>query len=181
MTDEAIISLIKKGDKKAFETIVDRYLDKIKRYGRKFIYDRDDIDDLVQEVFLKVYININSFDDSRKFSPWIYRIAHNEFVNAIKKRMYERIFRVDFDLFIPHPEAKENLEKEGDDFFRKKILDEHLKQIDAKYREVLVLYYFEDMDYKEIADILGIPTSTVGVRLSRGKEMLKKFIGDKEL
>ena len=52
MTDEAIISLIKKGDKKAFETIVDRYLDKIKRYGRKFIYDRDDIDDLVQEVFL---------------------------------------------------------------------------------------------------------------------------------
>ncbi len=181
LTDEQIALRIKSGDKKIFEVIVDRYLEKIKRYARKFIFDRNDIDDLVQDVFLKVYINIQSFDENRKFSSWIYRIAHNEFVNAIKKRMYQKLFSVDFDTFFPHPEAKENIEEDRDKVFTEKILDEHLEQLDPKYREVIVLYFFEDMDYKQISEILEIPTSTVGVRLARAKERLKNLIGEQIL
>lgn len=180
-TDEEIVFLVKRGDKKAFEAIVDRYLDKMKRYARKFFFNSSDIDDLVQEVFLKVYVNINSFDENRKFSPWIYRIAHNEFVNAIKKKVHEKFFRIDLDIFFPHPEAKENLEKDADYFFTQKILDKYLKEINVKYREVLILHFFEDMNYTEIAEILEIPISTVGVRLSRAKEKIKKLIGEKEL
>jgi RNA polymerase sigma-70 factor (ECF subfamily) len=84
--------MVKKGDKEAFGIVVDRYLPKIKRYAKKFIFNREDIDDLVQDVFLKAYANVFSFDSDKKFSPWVYRIAHNEFVNAIKKKMREKLF-----------------------------------------------------------------------------------------
>ena len=179
--DEEIILLVKSGDKEAYEIIVDRYLDRMKRYARRFIYNRDDIDDLVQEVFLKAYMNIQRFDDKRKFSSWIYRIAHNEFVNAIKKKTYEKLFRVDFDTLFPHPAAKEDSSEFTDKRFTKEILDENLEKIDPKYREVLILYFFEDMDYKDITDVLSIPTSTVGVRISRGKAKLKELLKDKDL
>lgn len=179
--DEEIALLIKKGNKDAFEIIVDRYLEKIKRYARRFMRDSFDIDDLVQEIFLKVYINIQSFDEKRKFSSWIYRIAHNEFVNKLRKKSYENLFRVDFDTFFPHPIAKENDEERFDIILNKEIIEKYLAEIDTKYREILILYYFEDMDYQSIADILEIPKSTVGIRLKRGKEKLKSLLENKNL
>jgi len=124
---------------------------------------------------------MRSFDTTRRFSPWIYRIAHNEFVNALKKKSKEKgnlsLFYV--DVLFPHPIAKETAD---DPTHRREIaelLEGSLGQLDAKYRDPLVLYYLEDMDYKEIAEVLRIPISTVGVRLQRGKVMLKKFVGEK--
>ena len=133
---------------------------------------------IVQEVFIKAYVNIKSFDTARRFSPWIYRIAHNEFVNNIKKRQKERdnVSIFDFDTLFPHLIAKET----ADDGFNKaevkRMLERSLDTLSEKYKEPLVLYYFEDMDYREIADILHIPISTVGVRLQRGRMMLKKIV-----
>ena len=176
-TDEALAERVKKGDKEAFGEIVKRYEDKLIRYARKFMSDRQDINDLIQEVFIKAYVNILSFDSSRKFSPWIYRIAHNEFVNAIKKKITQKIFSVDFDVFFPHLESHEKADKQTEDFLNEQILDKYLNTLDQKHREPLVLYFYEEMDYKEIADILQIPTSTVGVRISRAKEKLKDLLG----
>lgn len=178
-SDEEIVLLVKGGDKKAFEILVDRYLDKIKRYAKRLIFDRGDIDDLVQDVFVKTYINIQSFDDTKKFSSWIYRIAHNQFINAIRQKMYERLFRVEFDTFFPHPFAKEESDQDTERDFLKKTLEDNLSKMKEKYREALVLYFFEDMDYKEIAEVLEIPVSTVGIRIKRGKEILKELIKNK--
>lgn len=177
-TDEEIVLLVKTGDIESFRELVDRYESKLKRYSRKFLFDRSDTDDLVQDVFIKAYVNIQSFDNSKMFSPWIYRIAHNEFVNALKKKLSSRIFSLDLDTFFPHPIAPDT----ADDFLEKQftssILDKHLKQIDPKYREPMILYFFEDMDYKEISQILEIPISTVGVRIKRGKDKLKEILKD---
>jgi RNA polymerase sigma-70 factor (ECF subfamily) len=175
-TDEELIEMVKKGDKEAFGIVVDRYLPKIKRYAKKFIFNREDIDDLVQDVFLKAYANVFSFDSDKKFSPWVYRIAHNEFVNAIKKKMREKFFSVDFDTFFPHLESKENLEEDLDRVFDEKFLDENLSKLDTKYKEIIILFFYENLTYQEISDILEIPVSTVGVRLGRAKEKLKTFI-----
>jgi RNA polymerase sigma-70 factor (ECF subfamily) len=176
--DEEVAIQVQKGDIESFRILVERYEPKMTRYAKRFFFDGDEGKDLVQEVFIKAYVNIQSFDASRRFSPWIYRIAHNEFVNNIKKRQKERenVSLFDFDLLFPHLVAKET----ADDGFNKaevkKMLDHSLGQLNAKYREPLVLYYFEDMDYREIADILHIPISTVGVRLQRGRAMLKKIV-----
>jgi RNA polymerase sigma-70 factor (ECF subfamily) len=176
--DEEVAIQVQKGDIESFRILVERYEPKMTRYAKRFFFDGDEGKDLVQEVFIKAYVNIQSFDASRRFSPWIYRIAHNEFVNNIKKRQKERenVSLFDFDVLFPHLVAKET----ADDGFNKaevkSMLERSLNTLNAKYKEPLVLYYFEDMDYREIADILHIPISTVGVRLQRGRAMLKKIV-----
>jgi RNA polymerase sigma-70 factor (ECF subfamily) len=77
---------------------------------------------------------------------------------------------------MPHLAAKETSDEGMNHEELKTLLNESLDKIGTKYKDPLVLYYLEDMDYKEIADILRIPVSTVGVRLQRGKAMLKKIV-----
>jgi RNA polymerase sigma-70 factor (ECF subfamily) len=178
LSDEEVTKRLQEGDSSALALLIDRYEQKLTRYGRKFLRADDDVKDAVQEAFIKAYVNIQSFDPTRRFSPWIYRIAHNEFVNAIKKRK-ETVSLSDVDILFPHPIAKESANDGANANELKRLLDGGLDKLDAKYREPLVLYYFEDMDYKEIADILHLPVATVGVRLKRGREALLKEVGDK--
>jgi RNA polymerase sigma-70 factor (ECF subfamily) len=174
-TDEKVAARVQAGDVKSFDILIERYEKKLKRYARRFLF-KDDADDIVQEVFIKTYININSFDAGKKFSSWIYRIAHNEFINAIKKKKTEKILFFDLDLLFPHPAARDSADSEAINSSLRLMLDKCLDKISAKYREPLVLYYYEDLNYKEISEILHIPASTVGVRLARGKAILKKKV-----
>lgn len=175
-TDEDIARLVQQGDGERFGVLVERYEAKISRYAKKFLFDTEDSKDLIQEIFLKAYINIQSFDISRRFSPWIYRIAHNEFINAGKKRSRTPVFSFDFDLLFPHPAASETADAETNRRDMRQILDQSLEKLGPKYREPLVLYYYEEMDYQEIAEILQIPVATLGVRLRRGRAMLQKIM-----
>ncbi|HEV3244830.1 MAG TPA: RNA polymerase sigma factor [Candidatus Paceibacterota bacterium] len=180
-TDEMIAASVQSGETEAFSQLVERYENKLMRYARKFLRDPDDAKDIVQEVFIKAYENIQSFDASRRFSPWIYRIAHNEFVNAIKKRARGPVLGLDFDVVFPHLTAGETADEAALERDTKAILEECLDELDAKYREPLILYYFEGLSYKDIADVLRIPMSTVGVRLARGKAQLQKVAAKKHL
>jgi RNA polymerase sigma-70 factor (ECF subfamily) len=180
-SDEVIAVRVQKGDAEAFGMLVERYEEKLMRYARKFLRDPDDAKDIVQEVFIKAYENIRSFDVSRRFSPWIYRIAHNEFVNAIKKRSRGPVFGIDLDLVFPHLAAGETADDTALARDMRATLDACLDELDPKYREPLVLYYYEELSYKDMADILHIPTSTVGVRLARGKAMLQKIAASKNI
>lgn len=175
-SDEQIAKKVQMGDKAAFGELVDRYEAKLTRYARKFLANRDDVKDLVQDVFVKAFCNIRSFDASRRFSPWIYRVAHNEFVNELERKRRDRLTFLDFDTILPHPAAKETADSQAFKNDLRRTLDKYLDQLDAKYREPLVLYYFQEQEYKEIADILRIPVATVGVRLQRGRAMLRKII-----
>ena len=179
-TDEEIATQVQRGDVDAFRLLVERYEQKIGRYARRFLFDADEAKDLVQDVFIKAYVNIRGFDADRRFSPWLYRIAHNEFVNALKKKTKERANVSLFDFDVLFPSVKLTAKETADDAVRrhelKRALEGSLDRIPQKYREPLVLYYFEELDYKEIADVLRIPVSTVGVRLQRGKAMLKKLV-----
>ena len=177
--DEEIAKRVQEGDPSSFRVLVERYKPKMTRYARRFLFGSDDAKDLIQEVFLKAYVHIKSFDAKQRFSPWLYRIAHNEFVTALKKREKEKknISIFDLDILFPHRAMAE--ETADGDLHRdemKGMLDRSLGTLDPKYREPLILYYFEDMDYRSIADVLHIPVATVGVRLGRGKAMLKKII-----
>ena len=176
ISDEDIARRVQQGDINAFSLLVQRYEAKITRYGRKFLAHPDDIKDIVQEIFTKTFVNIRSFDAKRKFSPWIYRIAHNEFVNALKKKKTDKLALVDFDVFFPHPAAKEAADSDVDRADLRRMLDECMEKLPMKYREPLILYYFEEMGYREIADVMHLPVSTVGVRLQRGKALLKKIV-----
>ncbi len=176
--DEEIAERVQKGESEVFRLLVERYEPKMTRYARRFLFGGADAKDLVQDVFIKTYVNIRSFDVNQRFSPWIYRIAHNEFVNALAKRQKDKrnLSLFDLDVFFPHLLAKETADSEAGQKEMRAMLDRSLATLNPKYREPLVLYYFEEMDYRAIADVLHIPVSTVGVRLARGKAMLKKIV-----
>ena len=177
-TDEQIAVRVQAGEQEAFGELISRYSAKLSRYARKFLFDTEDAADVIQDVFIKAYENIQSFDATRRFSPWIYRIAHNEFVNALKKRKASRtVFTFDIDTLMPHLTATDTADSAALERDVRAGLEAHLKNLAPKYREPLILYYLEDMDYKEISDILQIPISTVGVRLGRARRMLQKVAG----
>ncbi len=174
LTDETLAVATQNGDTEAFGTLVERYEQKLLRYGRKFLSNPDDIQDLVQNAFISAYQNIKGFDSRQRFSPWMYRIAHNSFVNGLRQKKRSPFISVDFDTFFSHPVYEDPTERERDQKEIKLMIDKGLEKISQNYREVLTLYFIEDMSYKDIADVLQIPTSTVGVRVKRAKEALKK-------
>ncbi len=174
-SDEEIVHLIQSGGADYFGILIERYEDKIRRYARKLLSNKEDTDDIIQGIFIKAYTNIQSFDVKRKFSSWLYRIAHNELVNHLRKRKFFSSF--DFDTFFPHiVHIHDNeTDKELNRQEMQEIIDKCLNELEPKYREPIILYYLEELSYKEIADILHLPIPTVGVRLNRGKEKLKSI------
>ncbi len=176
-SDEYIAGQIQAGQNELFGRLLERYEGKISRYAGRFLSDAEDRRDIVQETFIKAYRNIESFDTGRKFSSWLYRIAHNECVNFLKKRKLEKIPFFDLDVLFPHL-PREKYKDELNAGQLKELLGLCVDKLDLKYKEPLLLYYMEGFDYREIADILHVPIDTVGVRLLRGRKLLKKYYED---
>lgn len=175
-TDNEIITLSIK-DSSCFAILIERYEKKFSRYiARLCACSKEDIEDLVQEIFIKIYRNMNDFDIKLKFSSWAYRIAHNEVISYYRKiRARPRPVNLEPDLVI--------LDKTKDDFSafldrnlnKEKIL-EILEMLDFKYKEVLILRFFEEKSYEEISDILRKPPGTVATLLSRAKNQFKEKV-----
>jgi RNA polymerase sigma-70 factor, ECF subfamily len=178
LADEEVALQVQRGDDQAFGVLMRRYEPKLARFGNKLLAVDEEIEDLVQEIFIKAFVNIQSYDHRQRFSPWIYRIAHNHFVDALKKKSRRRVSYFNLDVFLPHLATSETTDNEANKEDLERILDRSLNKLDPKYKEPVILYYFEDMGYKEISDILQIPVSTVGVRLQRGKTMMKKLFDE---
>lgn len=173
-TDEQIAMRVQQGDADAFGELISRYEAKLKRYARKFLNYEHEMEDLVQDVFIKAYTNIQSFDKTLRFSPWIYRIAHNTFVNELKRKSKGGFGIFDADTILPHLPADETADGDLLEEEIKHEIDSLIQNLPPKYKEVVVLYYFENLSYQEIGDILSIPITTVGVRMSRARKKLRE-------
>lgn len=172
-------------NKDFFGELVDRYEAKLTRYiARLGVRDPEDQLDVLQEIFLKTYRNLNGFDPALKFSSWIYRIAHNEAISWYRKKNVrpEGHLIADSEELLVFLSAKEEA---ADVSFDKTVnatqVNEALLAIDEKYREVLVLRFFEHKEYEEISDILKIPVGSVGTLLHRGKKQLAAAINEEKI
>lgn len=177
LSDEYIVKQVQEGNTEAFGTLIERYENRIRRYAERFLADKDDAKDVAQNAFMKGYENLQAFDVSRRFSPWIYRIAHNEIVNVLKRR--SRMIPIapfEFDILFPHFVMHDPPENDLDNRALTALVETHVHELDRKYREPLLLYYVENMSYQDIADVLTIPIATVGVRLNRGKKIIREKI-----
>lgn len=172
LSDEQLVKIIRENDQELYSEIIKRYNQKLSHYLHRFIYDQDELEDVLQVVFIKVYKNLFGFNIDKKFSSWIYRIAHNEALNHLKKYSKERISLDEVEYKIV--DEKIDINGQVDKKFLKNNIEKILKNIKIKYQEPLILFYFEQKSYEEISDILRIPTSTVGTLISRGKKMLKE-------
>lgn len=176
LSDEEIVFRVQNGDVDLFSVVIFRYKEKISRYARKFLSETEDINDIVQDIFIKIYINVKAFDPKRKFSSWLYRIAHNELVNHLKKHSKRKVLPLfDFDTILPVKHGTDYLEEAVREEFKEKI-NKFLDKLEPKYKEPIILYYLQELSYQEIADIMEIPVSTVGVRISRAKSIMKSLL-----
>lgn len=176
-TDETIVALVTSGNVDAYGELMTRYEQKLLRYVIYLIHDQASASDVVQDTFIKTYQNLNGFNPKYKFSSWIYRIAHNEAMNAIKK---DRHIAHDIDTETAKEASYESTVMRDIDYaILKADVQLCLDQLDAKYREVLMLQYYENMKYSDIADILHIPSATVGVRAARAKAKLRRLCEQK--
>ena len=163
-----------------FAHIITRYEAKLDRYIRRLgVHDPEDRADVLQDIFIKVYRNLNSFDQSLRFSSWIYRIAHNEAISWYRKRTARpegHLVLDSEDVFNFLSTKEESSEVKFDQAVNAERLAEALAEIDEKYRSVITLRYFEHKDYNEISDILQIPVGSVGTLLHRGKHALRDVL-----
>ncbi len=178
---ESDIDIVKKvlDNQDYFSVIIERYESKLRRYIRRItnIHD-EEIDDLLQDIFISVYQNLNSFNPDLQFSSWIYRIAHNKTINYWKKNKKEiENISVDENLFfIESIFNEENILLDLEREENAQLLNKALQKLDPKYREVLILKFIEDKDYTEISDILEKPMGSIATLINRGKKQLKKEI-----
>jgi len=177
-SDESVATRVQAGDVEAFGVLVERYEEKLKRYGRRFLARSEDVEDIVQDVFIRSFQNIRSFDVAQRFSPWIYRSAHNAFINKIRANRFH-VFDVDFDALVAHHVYEDPKESAREHEEILTLLETGLSVLAPKYREVLILHYYDGMPYKDIAEVLHVPLGTVSIRLKRAKEALKSHLAKK--
>ena len=174
-SDEEIVRMTLK-DANQYGLLVERYEPKLQRYILRLgVRVHDDQLDVLQEIFIKAYRNLNGFDTSLSFSSWIYRIAHNEAISFYRKKNVrpEGHLVGDSDEVLSFISSSlEGSDVTFDKTINAKQVEEALLTLDEKYREPIILRFFEHKEYDEISDILQIPIGSVGTLLHRGKKQL---------
>lgn len=169
-SDEELIKL-SLSNTEFFTLLVSRYKEKFFYYLKGFTgFRNDEIEDVIQNSFIKIYKNLNNFDGKLKFSSWAYRIVHNEAIDEIRRQKRSHLPLLP-ELEIPDEEK--NLSEELDVKFEKEKILETLKGLKNEYREILVLRFFEHKEYKEISEILKKPLGTICVQIDRAKKQFK--------
>ncbi len=160
-----------------FAFLIDRYEDKLRRYiNRLGRFVPEDVEDILQDIFMKTYQNLNGFDASLPFSSWIYRIAHNEAVSFFRRsraRPHGHAVDIPEDI-IQNIASEVNILKTLEEKDSRIMIERSINDLDKLSRDIIILNFFEYKSYDEISDILMIPPGTVASRLRRAKEKIQK-------
>ena len=184
LDDSDLVSAFLGGEERAFQELVERYQTRLLNFIVRTIGDRERGEDLVQEVFIRVYRHLHRFDRSKKFSTWVYTIAANLAKNELRNRsrnplvFFQAIRKSWQDE--ERPLQFEDLSSRPDDLYRKRHLRELVEAIVAQlpehHRQVFVLRELEGKSYVEIADITGCNLGTVKSRLNRARNSFAAII-----
>lgn len=166
-------------DSAAYVHLVRRYEAPLMRYLLRLgCKTRSDAEDVLQEVFIKAFRNLNEYDTTLKFSSWLYRITHNEAITFFRKaNRLPQVARSDDEVAAFEQIADvSNLADEVDAKLDAAALRAAVDALDPKYRDVLILRFLEDRSYEEISDILRKPPGTVATLISRAKQRLRDLL-----
>jgi len=191
MTDEQLFARFVEGEGSAFDVLVHRYYKQIFRFLVRFTGHTHLAEDLIQDVFMKMYRSAGTFDPSKRFRPWLYSIAANRARDALRsagrngRQIFVRNSDEDHDVPLEHltpglpsPPDRQMIEQETTEKIK-----EALMEVPEPLREILILAYYDQLPYKEIAETLEIPLGTVKSRLHKAVatfgEVWKRYESDK--
>jgi len=167
------------GDERAFEAIVNLYASRITAYCHRMA--GPGAEDLAQEIFVKLYLAMDRVDPNRPLRPFLFRIAHNHCLDALKKKKVPTLSLVrdddEEDREVQHADEKPTPEELAQRTEVLRALEEALASMPAAYRSALIMWHVEGLSYEEISAILGVPMGTVKARIHRGREKLQQMLG----
>lgn len=165
LEDCEIVRLVIVENKNHFAEIVRRYERRIFSYLLRLLsFNKQDAEDVTSETFLKVFVNLQGFNQKLKFSSWIYRIAHNEAVNLIKKK--SKTYNMD----ITEIDIPTNIDFDKPN---RQDLENILSRLSFEDRNLLTLFYLEEKSIREIAEIFKLTENNIGVKLNRARNKAK--------
>jgi len=171
-------------DADLFLELMQRYEGRLLAYINRIInVSNGEAEDILQEVFIKTYQNLNGFDLNLKFSTWVYRITYNQVISFFRKNKKHTTNLTDKDseALILNIADELNLKQAVAQKIDAKLIREAISDLDSKYRDVLVLKFLEDKDYNEISDIIKKPVATVGTLINRAKNKIKEALKQYDL
>ena len=185
LEDDKLVLAAVEGDQNAFKALMDKYQKPLYFHVLKMVKNHEQVEDLVQEAFMKAFSNLQSYNTNYAFSTWLYRITTNHTIDYLRKRkldttsIHNPYKTSDGEVEIQILDTKETdrsiIKKE-----RKQIIHHAIKNLPDKYREVIEMRHLEELSYQEISDHLDLPLGTVKAHIFRAREMLYKALKDKK-
>jgi RNA polymerase sigma-70 factor, ECF subfamily len=179
--ERQLIRRAQKGDKVAFEVLVQRHQHRVFAVARGILKRQEDVEDIAQQVFVKAYFSLKRFDQRAAFSTWLYKITVNECWDLLRKRKARPlIYEADFSeeqsrLFSATEQQADSGPDTSERMAMRQRLDNMLAQLDERDRDMLVLKEVEGFSVEEIAETLGLNANTVKVRLFRARRRIVEY------
>jgi RNA polymerase sigma-70 factor (ECF subfamily) len=162
------------GDQEAFARLIEQYTSSVFNLCYRMLGSAQDAEDATQEIFFRVYARLGSYDLDRRFSTWLLSIASNYCIDRLRRRKFAWVTLEDTAFMLPSNEAgpeRRALQRERAD-----IVQAALQNMPSQYRLVLVLRYWQDMSYNEIATLTGLSESALKTRLHRARKQLAEAL-----
>lgn len=182
--DDLLVSKAVGGDESAYRKLVDKYKRALFYHILKMVKDREQVEDLVQESFVKAFDNLNSYSTNYAFSTWLYRIATNNTIDYLRKKKLqtlsidEPVKTRDGDMQMQLRDETAETDRHIIRSQRQEIVQNAIDDLPEKYRKVIEMRHMEEKSYQEIADVLDLPLGTVKAHIFRARELLYKELKD---
>lgn len=185
LEDDQLIISAKSGDQKAFKALTEKYQKPLYFHILKMVKNNEQVEDLVQESFIKAFKNLESYNTDYAFSTWLYRITTNHTIDYLRKR---RIQATSLNSPLKTKDGEMEIEIEGRERTdreiirkeRRQIINSAIDNLPEKYQVVIRMRHLEELSYQEISDKLDLPLGTVKAHIFRAREMLYKALIDKK-
>lgn len=183
--DRRLIERALAGDQVAYQALLQKYERGLTHHIRRLMRKPEDVEDLVQETFIKAFGALDTYAPQYAFSTWLYKIATNHAIDYLRKR---RLPTISLDKPVQTREGEMQIEVADSTFRpdraivedqRRTILQEAVDALPEKYHRVIVMRHRQEMAYEEIAEALGLPLGTVKAHIFRARELLNKYLRDK--
>jgi len=184
LEDDKFVEAAIRGDQAAYKQLMNKYQKPLYYHVLKMVKHHEQVEDLVQEAFMKAFNNLDSYNTNYAFSTWLYRITTNHTIDYLRKKKLqttsidEPVKTKDGEMEIQISDSAETdreiIKKE-----RKAIIHDAIKNLPEKYRNVIEMRHLEELSYQEISEQLDLPLGTVKAHIFRAREMLYKALIDK--
>jgi RNA polymerase sigma factor (sigma-70 family) len=174
--DKALASYVAQGNKHAFELLIRKHERLVAHMVGRVVSNSEDLEEICQDVFLRVYEKISEFNFQSKLSTWIATIAYRQAINHLRKKKIEWSDIPEEESFTAHFISDDNPEEKLNDDDMEALVLKMIDHLPPQYRVVLTLYHLQDMNYQEIGEATGMPEGTVKNYLFRARQLLKENV-----